>query len=270
MTTLRDILSPSRLTSIVDVGANPIDSHPPYRRMLEEGLCEVMGFDPQMSASPSPGVRYLPHVVGSGDPATLYVCEAPGMTSLLQPDPVRTRAFPGFLEWSQVTEQRPVATARLDDLDIHHMDMLCLDIQGSETEVLRSGPAKIRGAVAVLTEVSFIPLYRGQPTFGDVDNLMRRFGFIPHCFAGAKVWPIATNTQLQQHDPHQLLEADIVYVRDWISGGLTPDQWRHLALLAHHCFGSFDLAMRCVEALAEMEQITPEGPALYRQLLGVS
>jgi hypothetical protein len=38
MATLRDILSPSRLTSIVDVGANPIDSHPPYRRMLEEGL----------------------------------------------------------------------------------------------------------------------------------------------------------------------------------------------------------------------------------------
>lgn len=235
--------------------------------MLDEGLCEVTGFDPQCSAEPHPGVRYLPHVVGSGEPDTLHICNAPGMTSLLVPNRATVDVFPGFDDWATVVEKKPVDTVRLDNLDLHHMDMLCLDIQGSETEVLRSGPSRLRGAVAVVTEVSFIPLYAGQPTFGDMDNLLRRFGFIPHCFAGAKVWPIKTKTDLPNHDPHQLLEADMVYVKDWIAGNLTPDQWRHLALLSHHCFGSFDLAMRCVEALAEMEQITPEAPMLYRQML---
>ena len=33
------LLQPERLTAVVDIGANPIDTDPPYKRMLARRLC---------------------------------------------------------------------------------------------------------------------------------------------------------------------------------------------------------------------------------------
>jgi len=69
MDPLNEILRPARLTSIVDIGANPIDGDPPYRAMLAAGLCEVTGFEPQESAfqklegKRGPRERYLRHAL---------------------------------------------------------------------------------------------------------------------------------------------------------------------------------------------------------------
>src|SRR3954469_6102059 len=89
---LTAVLQPRRLTEVVDVGANPIDGDPPYRAMLQAGLCRVTGFEPQEEAlrkleqTKGPNERYLPYVVGDGNAATLRLCTAPGMTSLFEPD----------------------------------------------------------------------------------------------------------------------------------------------------------------------------------------
>ena len=45
-----DLVCCSRLSSVLDIGANPIDGDPPYKRMLESGLCTVTGFEPQRDA----------------------------------------------------------------------------------------------------------------------------------------------------------------------------------------------------------------------------
>ena len=47
---LCQLLSPNRLTEVVDVGANPIVGDPPYKPMLDAGLCNVTGFEPQLDA----------------------------------------------------------------------------------------------------------------------------------------------------------------------------------------------------------------------------
>lgn len=262
---LFNLLEPPRLTSVVDIGSNPIDGSPPYTRMLDEGLCTVTGLDPQLTGKPTKGVSYIPTVVGNGSGATLHVCQSPGMTSLLAPDAKALKAFPGFSEWATVVERRQVETTRLDQIEVD-VDLLCMDVQGSEIDVLTYGRKKLASAVAVITEVSFVPLYKGQPSFGDIDSRLRDLGFVPHCFASAKVWPLVTQMPVPSLDPHQLLEADIVYVRDFLAG-MKRDQWKHLALLAHHVFGSFDLAMYCVEALAKQGAVIPEAAALYRQTL---
>lgn len=265
MRDLYDLLQPERLTSVVDVGSNPIDGSPPYTRMLDEGLCTVTGFDPQMSAKPRPGVTYLPHVVGFGDTVDLHVCSAPGMTSTLRPDPKALALFPGLAEWATVVETRTVATQRLDDV-APPFDLLCMDIQGGEVDVVIGAEQRLVDAAAVITEVSFVPLYDAQPTFGEIDDVLRSRGFIPHCFAAAKVWPMATRTQVPRLDPHQILEADMVYIRD-PKEEMTDEQWKQLALIAHHVCGSLDLAMLCIEKLAERGAVRAEAPALYRQIL---
>jgi hypothetical protein len=47
---LSELLRTHRPTAIVDIGANPIDGDPPYKPMLQKGLCRVTGFEPQPDA----------------------------------------------------------------------------------------------------------------------------------------------------------------------------------------------------------------------------
>jgi hypothetical protein len=122
----------------------------------------------------------------------------------------------------------------------------------------------------VQTEVSFVTLYKDQPGVGAVDLELRAQGFIPHCFAAIKQWPIAPC--VVGGDPRrplrQLLEADMVYVRDFARDeSMGDEQLKHLALIAHHCYGSFDLALRCVTRLEQRRALHPGAQHAYLQLL---
>jgi FkbM family methyltransferase len=267
-TAFAEFLSPQRLTEVVDVGANLIDGEPPYTRMLAAGLCRVTGFEPQEQAllellqKKGPHEHYLPYAVGDGGTHKLNICVASGMTSLLEPDPTTLSLFDVLRPLSEVTQRVPLETRRLDDIsEIQHLDFLKIDIQGGELAVFKGGAVKLSQAVVVQTEISFVTLYKNQPSLGDVDLEMRRQGFIPHCFAAVKQWPIAPC--VVGNDPrqplNQLLEADIVYVRDFARPELMSDeQLKHLALIVHYCYGSFDLALRCV-MLLEQRQVLETG-----------
>lgn len=278
MDPLTQILAPLRPTAVVDVGANPIDGDPPYKRMLAAGLCDVVGFEPQseglarLAAKAGPRERYLPYALGDGTSGTLNVCGIEGMTSLKVPDPAHLALFNLFPIWGEVKAHIPVSTKRLDDVaEIAHMDFLKMDIQGSERDVLNHGRAKLAQTVAVQTEVSFITLYENQPTLGEMDTLMRALGFLPHCFAEMKVWPLAPTIVSGKPNKglRQLLEADLVYVRDFtLAQNMSAEQWKHLALVAHHCYGSVDLAARCLNMLAELGALPAEASERYLSSLG--
>ena len=125
-------------------------------------------------------------------------------------------------------------------------------------------------AVVIQTEVSFIPLYENQPPIGLVDVELRSQGFIPHTFAHLKRWVIAP--LLVNNDPrrplNQLLEGDMVYVRDFRNpAALTAEQLKHLALIAHHCYGSFDLALFCLQALEQRGDLPRGAKDLYLSML---
>ncbi|XTP35899.1 FkbM family methyltransferase [Mycobacterium sp. TJFP1] len=273
ITAFRDLLAPSRLTDVVDVGANPIDGEPPYAPMLSAGLCRVTGFEPQPDAlaelqtRKGPGERYLPYAVGDGGEHTLNICRASGMTSLFEPDPDTLNLFEVLEPYGEVLERMPLSTHKLDDIsEIEHLDFLKIDIQGGELAVFQNGRTKLADAVAIQTEVSFVTLYRDQPTMGDVDVEMRSQGFVPHCFAAVKRWPIAP--YVVNDNPrwalNQLLEADIVYVRDFSRpDSMTDEQLKHLALIAHHCYGSYDLALRCVMLLEQRGSLKSGAQHLY-------
>ena len=253
---LHELLKPQRLTEIADIGANPIDGDPPYKPLLEAGLCRVTGFEPQREAlaelqrRKGTNERYLPYAVGDGGIHTLKVCRASGMTSLFEPDPATLALFEVLAPLGEVVQRLEMPTCRLDDVaEIERLDFLKIDIQGGELAVFRSGKSKLSQAVAIQVEVSFITLYQNQPSMGEIDIELRAQGFVPHCFAAVKQWPIAPC--VINGDPrralNQLLEADIVYVRDFAHPeNFSDEQLKHLALIAHHCYKSFDLALRCV------------------------
>lgn len=276
-TDLAEFLSPQRLTEVVDVGANPIDGEPPYRSMLAAGLCRVTGFEPQEQAllellqKKGPNEHYLPYAVGDGGTHQLNICVESGITSLFEPDPVTLRLFDVLRMAGEVVGRVPLETRKLDDIsEVRHVDFLKIDIQGGELAVFRGGAVKLSQAVVVQTEVSFVTLYKSQPSLGDVDLEMRRQGFIPHCFAAVKRWPIApcVVSGNPRQPLNQLLEADIVYVRDFSRPELMSDeQLKHLALIVHHCYGSFDLALRCVMLLEQRQALETGAQHRYPQFL---
>jgi len=270
---LAQLLAPARRTAVVDVGANPIDGDPPYKAMLAAGLCEVTGFEPQVQAlarleqKKGPHERYLPYALADGTERILNVCELEGMTSLLVPDPARLALFNLFPIWGSVKERIPLTTRKLDDIaEIAHMDFLKMDVQGAEREVLAHGHTKLKDTVMVQTEVSFVPLYRDQPTFGDMDLALRELGFLPHSVTGTKIWPLAP--MVIGNEPNrgirQLLETDMVYVRDFTRPeNMSTEQWKHLALVAHHCYGSYDLALKAIVTLMELGVVPDDANKRY-------
>lgn len=273
---LVDILRPSRLTAVVDVGANPIDGAPPYASMLAAGLCSVAGFEPQPQAldklrkAAGPNERYFGCAVGDGTTKTLYRTFCEGMSSTLKPDAASLAAFHSLTEYGRVLAETPVETRRLDDIDLGPVEFLKIDVQGGELDVFRHGRETLKNAVAIQTEVSLVTLYEGQAPLGVIDTELRAQGFIPHLVAEEKRWPIGP-IQFNP-DPlvacRQIMEMDLVYVRDFRDiGNLSPEQWRHLAMIALCVYGSVDLAGRCVAALEGIGAVPRGSLETYRTLI---
>lgn len=221
--------------------------------MLAAGLCRVTGFEPQadplhtLRSREGPRERYLPYAVGDGESHTLNVCHGSGMTSLFELDPTALDVFEYLKLPGRVVERVPVQSHKLDDIsEIDRIDFLKIDVQGGELAVFRSGTKRLAETVAIQTEVPFVTQYKDQPTLGDIDSELRGLGFIPHCFFEIKLFPISPC--LDPRRPiNQLLEADIVYVRDFTRAEeMSDEQLTHLGLIAHYCYRSFDLALRCV------------------------
>jgi len=233
----------------------------------------VTGFEPQSAAlarleqKKGPHERYLPYAVADGTERNLHVCQLEGMTSLLVPDPKHLALFNLFPTWGDVKERIPVATRKLDDIaEIAAMDFLKMDVQGAEREVLAHGQAKLKDTVVIQTEVSFVPLYKDQPSFGDMDLALRALGFLPHSVTGTKIWPIAPMVIGDQPNRgiRQLLETDMVYVRDFSQPeNMSAQQWKHLALIAHHCYGSYDLALKAILALMQLGAVPADANRRY-------
>ena len=275
---LLKLLGPTRLTAVVDIGANPIDGDPPYKDLLQKRGCRVTGFEPQVEALAMLNKRkseletYLPNVIGDGNPATLRICRAPGMTSLYKPDTKMLAHFRGFPEWGTVVKEISVSTTRLDDvIGEDALDFLKIDVQGSELTAIENGRRCLARAVAIQAEVSFLPLYEKQPTFAEIDRALRKLGFIPHTFAAINRRMIAP--LFDERNPYaalnQLLEADVVYVRNFTRpDAMTDEQLKHLAIIAHHCYRSFDLATNCIFQLCRRQVIAADSVQHYLALSG--
>jgi FkbM family methyltransferase len=274
---LAELLKPDRLTTIVDIGASPFDGDPPYKSMLESRLCRVIGFEPQpvaldaLNARKGDLERYLPYAIGDGTKAQLRICRGAGFSSLLAPDPSMLSHFRNFSEWGQVVQEVPVVTRRLDDVqEVDSCDFLKIDVQGSEISVLKNGQRRLSASIAVQTEVSFICLYKEQAPFGEIDLELRRLGFVPHALVAVKKLMLAPLFVADNPNAamNQLLEADILYVRDFTRPEkMDVEQLKHLALVAHHCYKSFDLAMNCIHRLVRIGALSAGATDQYIQIL---
>jgi FkbM family methyltransferase len=267
---IETLLAPGAIR-IADIGAAFLGEAPPYQPLLDNGLGHVFAFEPDtrqvatLRARLGANGTVIGEAVGDGAEHTLHICNY-GWSSLLEPDPAALGFFNSFAALGRVESTQPIATRRLDDIaELPPVDFLKMDVQGAELMVLQNGRRKLAACVAVQLETSFVTLYKGQPPFGAIDLEMRAQGFIPHRFIDIKRWSIAP--ALIGGDPrvpgNQLLESDIVYIRDLIHGTLDDDQLRKLAAIAHFSYRSPDLAARCLTELGKRGTIEDSAVLSY-------
>lgn len=244
--------SPVRV-KVVDVGANPIDGDPPYATLLRGGHADIVGFEPNLEAlaklnsQKGPTETYLPYAVGDGGRHTLNFCQAPGMTSLLKPNPEVINLFHGFPAWGTVVGTEEIDTRRLDDIpETEGMDLLKIDVQGAELMVFQNATQRLAEAVVIQTEVEFLQMYVDQPLFGDVDCFLRSQGFVFHRFfptVSRTIQPMLVGDNIYA-GMSQIFWADAIFVRDFTKPALMSErQLLAMAAIVHDCYQSFDLVL---------------------------
>ncbi len=261
---------------VTDVGANPIEGDAPYKRLLDAGYATLTGFEPQAEALAALNERksaaetYHPNALGAGGAAALQLYAHSGFTSLyrVRPD---IASLVGFQRATRSTGSIPIQTARLDDLaDVPPIDYLKIDVQGSELSIISHGRSKLAGAVLVQAEVRFLPLYEGEPSFGDLDREMRAQGFLFHDFAFIKRVSLQSRSAslLKRRSFRQVMDGDAFYVRDLTRADAMSDAqiWR-LAVLADGVIGSPNLVVFALDTLSERKAAPGDAAETYLGLL---
>lgn len=251
MFSIREILTePPPVIRIVDAGAAAYETDP-YARLSQQGLCDVVGFEPnadncaKRNADARPGHRYLPYALGDGRARRFYECQNPLTSSLYRPNAAMLEKFSCIS--LPVVGEHDIQTHRLDDLaEIQDIDYLKLDVQGAELDIILGAPRLIQSTLLVHTEVEFIPIYSDQPLFGDIDVALRKGGLWLHkldSIQGRALVPLVANNN--PHGPlSQILWADAaVYVRSFMTfDKVPPNKLLKLAIILHEVYSSWDLA----------------------------
>lgn len=82
-----------------------------------------------------------------------------------------------------IVDEEEVDVCSLDNwcvqnhVDPSSVDIIKLDIQGAELQALRGATKILKSAKMVLAEVSFVPLYKDSPLYGEVDAFMAQAGY---------------------------------------------------------------------------------------------
>ena len=269
-----EFLGLEEVLEVLDIGAAGINELPIYTHLLNCGTAHLNTFEGDRRQHESIKERFgsdttvFEEFLFDGTEQTVYMASpASGMTSLLKPNARTLEFFNGFTTFGEIHTRERVQTTRLDEVkNLPPIDFAKLDVQGSELTILQNGKVALQECLAVQLEVSFLCLYENQPSFGEIDHWMRDWGFVPHMFVDVKKWSISPtifdgNFRIPQN---QLLEADVIYIRDPREvDQLSDAQLRKLAVMSHFLMGSVDLCGHWIISLIQRDVLPKNSYARY-------
>jgi FkbM family methyltransferase len=168
---------------LVDAGAAA--GVPRRWRPVEERLL-VVGFEPDersyAALEPGEGRVWLKSALWERpEMVEIHLTRKARNSSVLLPNSDFLARFPDADRFEVTGSARVEATTldvALSAAGIARADFLKADVQGAELAVLRGARSTLAaGVFGVEAEVAFAPLYRGQPMFGELDELLRDEGF---------------------------------------------------------------------------------------------
>ncbi len=127
----------------------------------------------------------------------------PESSSLLEMSRTHSEAFPWTGESTTTTVHVRTLDSFLPDMSLIRPLLLKIDVQGFEEAVLTGASRTLLSTDVVLIEVSFMKLYAGEPSFDQIQHLMKQSGFVLAGFLD----------QLNHPATGQPLQGDAIYLR---------------------------------------------------------
>jgi FkbM family methyltransferase len=231
--------------NIVDLGAVPLEGMPePFLALLNlfpRSRISAFELDPvlceKLNGQARSGLRYYAYPIGRTEESrTLYETVSPVCASLYEPD----ERFADVYNDLDVMRLKSTTTVRTTSLDtfvrengLGNIDFIKMDVQGAELDVLQGGTTTLSSVLAIVSEVEFVPLYKEQPLYGDIDAYLRERDFMLRkflTFSGRVMKSLAIDGN--PNFPSQLMWADALFTCDLTDPrGLSGEQLLKLAVL---------------------------------------
>ena len=283
-----EIIPTAPLIEVIDIGSNPAHHAtvpPQYNSLFQRGRCRVTGFEPGEKAFAAlqefmgPKSRYFPYAIGDGTTQTLYECAFDVMTSLYEPNEELLQHFHLLDRAAKVVGTCRVDTKRLDDIpEIKSCDYIHMDVQGAELQCLQGGEKLLHDVVVVHAETNFLPMYKNQPLFSEVEIYLRSRGFMLHRVEGLQtrtLRPLCLNGNALA-GWHQWFWGDSVFIRDITTWHLmSPEALLKMAAILHELYHAFDMVQAILmvcdtktggkDSMAYLQMLSKNIPELVTQ-----
>ncbi len=208
----------------------------------------IHGFDPDQKEcerlnadARSKGLehQYYPYLIaGDSENRNFYLTNRSDSSSLFEPDNhliSRYKQKVGDYSWISSIETVGLKKTIKDSTtslinwankySVSNIDFIKLDVQGAELEILKNAGNLLDDVIGMNIEIWFVPVYKKQPLFADVDLFVRNkqfdfFSFFIYTagqYAGRMASPVSfgkINTSYAQRFAGQLLTADALYLKD--------------------------------------------------------
>ncbi len=245
---------------IIDVGAMAIEGNDVlYDRI--SGISRVFGFEPdeveceKLNYDSENNQVYFPYFIGDGTTGTFKKCNQNMTSSFYEPNTELLKKFQCLEEFTRVETRTEEKTKRLDFFEeLTDADYLKVDAQGSEVDIFNGAEKLLTDSILVVhTEVCFIPLYKGQSLFAEIDQSLRKRGFLFHKFAERRICGRAFKPMYIKDKPYipisQMMWTDAVYVKNFMEFDALPDEkLLKLAIILHDVYESYDMANLALES----------------------
>jgi FkbM family methyltransferase len=206
--------------------------------------------------------KVFPYLLSEKDgPQSFNLYKNLGDSSQLLPNP----DFVAFSSNFGVARTVEVSGTTLDTLftrgDLQDVDFLKLDTQGTEFSILSAAQIALSKALMIEAEVEFIEMYKNQPLFHEICNLMYSKGFIllylNRAFIGRHLF--------RGPSRGQMIFGDALFgVKDEIAQTLPVEKkLKYIALLIQ--YGIIDFAHHLYSSDEEARRIAPDLESVFRE-----
>ena len=201
-------------------------------------------------------VTILECTLGNGKMGSLHTTHYPGCNSMFEPDPsiidifysINTSTGSNF----ELKDTNTVQTIQLDKITPRiDVDYIKIDVQGSELNILKHGQNVLKDVLVIESEVEFLPLYKEQPLFGDIQIYLNKKGLSFHKFidvASRCIRPMLFSDNVCE-GMSQILWADAIFLRNFVDlDKYSNTQLLKAAYIMHDLYCSYDLVFYLLNA----------------------
>ncbi|MDR5876198.1 tetratricopeptide repeat protein [Halomonas sp. CUBES01] len=235
---------------VIDNGSKLIRQNR-FNRLRQVQAFGFVGFDPgsridnPAQFDGSEDVQVFSHAsLGDGQPATLYACLDPTLSSTLKPMSSEHQREAN-LNRTMVLAQLPINTITLDSIDgLSSLDWLILDELSDAATILENGKNALKDTLLIQVSVAFQPTHERQPSLAELQHWASRNGFRFYRFNNEQHASYLPETVPEEkRQATELQSADVLFLPSHERmAELTDNQRIKLAFLLHTVYGIRDMA----------------------------